>query len=439
MTREASINPATWNWNPASWGWDFDPGTVLNPGPLFSTLSSMWHALPLMFSDSIELRLMGAAAAHRKLDSDLDKLHQAIDPAVLKIVEGWQGGAAEQFRIAWGKVVDPKARAALRQSCVGVAEVLEAVLNATNMTKQAIIELVRTAVLWAALFFALRFAASIWAAYLAYLKTTRLVMAALALLQRLAALFRTAGTLLARLPLAGRLTVVPKIGNVLKTAALRPFDITTMTKLASASFKSYAKTSAWVYGGVIGTQMAAQGMKGESIFNLNPMTFAQAGRITTAATLAGVFLPLAGPFSKGLLQGGSAASWAATLTKSGTAVAESGMAFGGFVAARNFVTSKLPWLAKLGPDAQKQALGFAPTAAFRVWRPLQTSEVPEQLPAWDRPAVEQWSVNEGSLWEVADKVWGDGSRWREIYDANRDLIGPDPKVLRVGQVLTIPG
>ncbi|MGV9304773.1 MULTISPECIES: LysM peptidoglycan-binding domain-containing protein [unclassified Nonomuraea] len=439
MTREPSVNPFTWNWNPASWGWDFDPGTVLNPGPLFSTLAAMWHALPRMFDDRIEDRLMGAAGAHRQLDRDLDRLHQAIDPAVAKIVQEWQGGAADQFRTAWGKVVDPKARAALKQSCVGVAEVLEAVLSATKMTKQAIVELVRTAVLWAALFFALRLAASLWAAYLAYLRTTRLVMAAVALLQRLSGLLKAAGMVLSRLPLAGRLTVVPKIGNMLKTAALRPFDVKVMTKLASASFSSYAKTSAWVYGGVIGTQMAAQGMKGESIFNLSPLTFAQAGRITTAATLAGVFLPIAGPFSKGLFQGGSAASWAATLTKSGTAVAESGMAFGSFVAARNWATSKLPWLAKLGPDAQKQALGFTPTAVFRVWRPLHTSDVPEQLPSWERPTVDRWSVNEGSLWEVADKVWGDGSRWREIYNANRDLIGPDPTVLRVGQVLTIPG
>lgn len=438
MTREPSINPLTWNWNPTSWGWGFDLGSVLNPAPLFSTLSAMWHALPHMFDERIEGRLLAAAAAHRKLDTDLDRLHQAIDPAVSKIVEEWGGGAADQFRTAWARVVDPRARATLRESCVGVAEVLEAVAQATSTTKQAIIELVRTAVLWAGLFYVLRMAASLWAAYLAYLKTTRLVMAAAAMLQRLGMLFRTAGTFLAKLPLAGRLTVVPKIGNTLKLAAMRPFDVATITKLASARFGAYAKTSAWVYAGVLGTQMLAQGMKGESIFNLSPVTFAQAGRITTAATLAGVFLPIASPFAKGLFQGGSAASWAATLTKSGVAVGESGMAFGGFVAARNWVTGKLPWLAKLGPDAQKQALGATPTALFRVWRPLHTTQVPE-MPSWQRPVVDSWSVNEGSLWEVADKVWGDGSRWREIYDANRDLIGPDPKVLRLGQVLTIPG
>ncbi|GAA3471587.1 LysM peptidoglycan-binding domain-containing protein [Nonomuraea roseola] len=438
MTREASLNPLTWNWNPGSWGWDFDAGALLDGGPLLSTLRSMWNALPLMFDDRVELRLMAAADAHRRLDADLDRLHNAIDPAVSKIVQEWKGAAADQFRLAWGKVVDPHARAALRQSCLGVAEVLEAVLNATNMTKQAIIELVRTAVLWAALFFALRLAANIWAAYLAYLRSAKLVMEAVALLQKLASVFASVGRVLARLPLAGRLTFIPKLGGMLKTAAMRPFSFEAMTKLASARFGAYAKTSAWVYAGVLGSQMAAQGMRGESVFNLSPMTFSQAGAVTTGAMLAGTFVPVASVFGKGLFQGGAAASWSASFVKSGVAVGESGMAFGGFVATRNLVTSKMSWLAKLGPDAQKQALGFAPTAAFRVWRPLDSPKLPQELPAWERPAVERWSVNEGSLWEVAQKVWGDGSRWREIYDANRDLIGPDPKVLRVGQVLSIP-
>jgi len=42
---------------------------------------------------------------------------------------------------------------------------------------------------------------------------------------------------------------------------------------------------------------------------------------------------------------------------------------------------------------------------------------------------------------IAEKFYGDGSEasWKKIYDANRDVIGPDPTQLRAGMVLVIPG
>ncbi len=42
-----------------------------------------------------------------------------------------------------------------------------------------------------------------------------------------------------------------------------------------------------------------------------------------------------------------------------------------------------------------------------------------------------------SLWTIAAKVYGKGSLWKKIYDANRDRI-PDPARLRPGTELTIP-
>jgi hypothetical protein len=39
---------------------------------------------------------------------------------------------------------------------------------------------------------------------------------------------------------------------------------------------------------------------------------------------------------------------------------------------------------------------------------------------------------------VADKVYGDADLWPRIYDANRELIGPDPDALQVGMRLRIP-
>lgn len=41
------------------------------------------------------------------------------------------------------------------------------------------------------------------------------------------------------------------------------------------------------------------------------------------------------------------------------------------------------------------------------------------------------------LWQIAQKQYGDGNRWTEIYELNKDAIGSDPSFLRVGQELWI--
>jgi LysM repeat protein len=57
----------------------------------------------------------------------------------------------------------------------------------------------------------------------------------------------------------------------------------------------------------------------------------------------------------------------------------------------------------------------------------------------DRPGKgESYEVQDGeSLWRIAKKVYGAGSRWKEIYDANRDTLG-SPDDVRAGVVLSIP-
>jgi nucleoid-associated protein YgaU len=48
-------------------------------------------------------------------------------------------------------------------------------------------------------------------------------------------------------------------------------------------------------------------------------------------------------------------------------------------------------------------------------------------------------VEEGdTLAVIADKVYGDSSKWQTIYDANKDVIGDSPDALSIGMKLKVP-
>ena len=48
-------------------------------------------------------------------------------------------------------------------------------------------------------------------------------------------------------------------------------------------------------------------------------------------------------------------------------------------------------------------------------------------------------VSGDSLSKIAKKHLGDAKRWRELYDANKGVIGDDPDLIKPGQKLRIPG
>lgn len=43
-----------------------------------------------------------------------------------------------------------------------------------------------------------------------------------------------------------------------------------------------------------------------------------------------------------------------------------------------------------------------------------------------------------SLYKIAQKLYGDGSRWQELHETNRQAIGENPANLKVGQLLALP-
>ena len=57
----------------------------------------------------------------------------------------------------------------------------------------------------------------------------------------------------------------------------------------------------------------------------------------------------------------------------------------------------------------------------------------------DTPQPAGYVVSEGdSLWDIAIETMGDGTRWEELYEVNRNVIGDDPLRLRIGMRLRIP-
>jgi nucleoid-associated protein YgaU len=83
----------------------------------------------------------------------------------------------------------------------------------------------------------------------------------------------------------------------------------------------------------------------------------------------------------------------------------------------------------------------------REWLQARRVEQPETEaaeavpPAFEQPVVSAprvYVVQQGdSLSQIAKKFYGDATRWRDIYEANKDKI-KDPKIIRSGHELRIP-
>lgn len=71
---------------------------------------------------------------------------------------------------------------------------------------------------------------------------------------------------------------------------------------------------------------------------------------------------------------------------------------------------------------------------------MAQGSTPKATPARPAPPPPRsYTVKTGDfLWLIAKQTLGAGERWREIYEANRDAIGPDPNVVAVGVQLVIP-
>ena len=72
-------------------------------------------------------------------------------------------------------------------------------------------------------------------------------------------------------------------------------------------------------------------------------------------------------------------------------------------------------------------------AATSVLPPITTS-----APAAAIDAAKQYQVKNGdSLYKISEKLYGDAKHVDEIYQANKDSIGPNPEKLKLGMILKL--
>jgi nucleoid-associated protein YgaU len=62
---------------------------------------------------------------------------------------------------------------------------------------------------------------------------------------------------------------------------------------------------------------------------------------------------------------------------------------------------------------------------------------PAGAPSWGKPRRTYTVAAGDSLSKIAQREYGAASKWRAIYEANRDQI-KDPDLIYPGQVLTLP-
>jgi nucleoid-associated protein YgaU len=96
-----------------------------------------------------------------------------------------------------------------------------------------------------------------------------------------------------------------------------------------------------------------------------------------------------------------------------------------------------------GAQAGPATPGTPPWAATPGNVPATGRRAGVNLPAGQTPATatggETYTVVGGdSLSKIAKKHLGSANRWKEIYEANRSVIGDDPDLIKPGQKLRLP-
>lgn len=85
----------------------------------------------------------------------------------------------------------------------------------------------------------------------------------------------------------------------------------------------------------------------------------------------------------------------------------------------------------------KQYVDYS-TKVMEIKQGAKATKQAKQRPQDNAPAGKTYTVAKGdSLWAIAKKQLGNGARYKEIYNLNKDKI-KNPNLIYAGQVLTLP-
>ncbi len=89
-----------------------------------------------------------------------------------------------------------------------------------------------------------------------------------------------------------------------------------------------------------------------------------------------------------------------------------------------------------GPTVAPVASPARPALASPSASPAAVSASPSPSLA---PGEQAYEVQSGdTLLSISEQFYGDATQWQTIYNANKDVIGPNPDQLKVGERLRIP-
>jgi len=92
-------------------------------------------------------------------------------------------------------------------------------------------------------------------------------------------------------------------------------------------------------------------------------------------------------------------------------------------------------------EAEKQAKAKAQAELEKVTSQEEQERLERMQRTVETKAAEErtYVVKSGdSLSKIAKEVLGDAKRWPELYEANKQLIGDNPNLIRPGQKLRVP-
>jgi nucleoid-associated protein YgaU len=86
-------------------------------------------------------------------------------------------------------------------------------------------------------------------------------------------------------------------------------------------------------------------------------------------------------------------------------------------------------------NANVGTIGANPNYMRAGWR-LTIPDLSGPVPP--APGHTYVTTESDTLWAIAQRFYEDGAQWPKIYEANKNVIGPDPDVLRPKLTLYIP-